>query len=106
MGRAGFEPATLGLKVQPNELQLAAQARKVLHVAQIAVAVSCAKQQVAEASLYARPYAQRLPELPTRSLLVPRMKTWSRFGDWIDHMGEVGIFVNVGSFLDSGTLRE
>lgn len=38
--------------------------------------------------------------------VVARMKTWSRFGDWFDHMGEVGISVNYGSFLGGGTLRE
>jgi N-acyl-D-amino-acid deacylase len=38
--------------------------------------------------------------------VVTCMKTWSRFGDWLEHMGEVGISVNYGSFLGGGTLRE
>jgi N-acyl-D-amino-acid deacylase len=32
--------------------------------------------------------------------------TWSRFADWLDHMAEVGIAVNYGSFLGGCTLRE
>ena len=38
--------------------------------------------------------------------IIERIKAWSRFSDWIDCMGEVGISVNYGSFLGGGTLRE
>jgi hypothetical protein len=38
MGRAGLEPATLGLKVQLNELKLVAVGRKMLQIAQLGVA--------------------------------------------------------------------
>jgi N-acyl-D-amino-acid deacylase len=38
--------------------------------------------------------------------IVTRIKTWARFGQWLDHMTEVGISVNYGSFLGGGTLRE
>jgi dihydroorotase/N-acyl-D-amino-acid deacylase len=38
--------------------------------------------------------------------LEPTMATWSRFGDWLAHMGDVGLSVNYGSFLGGGTLRE
>lgn len=32
--------------------------------------------------------------------------TWNRFSDWLDHMGDMGIAVNYGSFLGGCTLRE
>jgi hypothetical protein len=38
MGRAGFEPATLGSKVQLNKLKRAALERKILQIAQLQVA--------------------------------------------------------------------
>jgi dihydroorotase/N-acyl-D-amino-acid deacylase len=38
--------------------------------------------------------------------MIARVKSWSRFGNWLDYMGEVGISVNYGSFLGGGTLRE
>ncbi|HYI16287.1 MAG TPA: D-aminoacylase, partial [Thermomicrobiales bacterium] len=38
--------------------------------------------------------------------IIERIKSWSRFRDWLDYMGEVGISVNYGSFLGGGTLRE
>jgi hypothetical protein len=62
MGRAGIEPATLGLKVRLDELQRTASDGKVLQRAGIAFAMSCSKMQVAETSLYAQPYAQEKSE--------------------------------------------
>lgn len=35
-----------------------------------------------------------------------RMKTWERFGGWLEAMLEHGVSPNVGSFLGGGTLRE
>lgn len=35
-----------------------------------------------------------------------RIRTWSRFGDWLEAMEERGVSPNVGSFLGGGTLRE
>lgn len=35
-----------------------------------------------------------------------RMKTWRRFGDWLEAMARHGVSPNVGSFLGGGTLRE
>lgn len=34
-----------------------------------------------------------------------RMKTWFRFGDWMDAMMDHGVSPNVGSFVGGGTLR-
>lgn len=34
-----------------------------------------------------------------------RMKTWRRFGDWLQAMIEHGVSPNIGSFLGGGTLR-
>ncbi len=34
-----------------------------------------------------------------------RMRSWTRFGDWLGTMEEVGVSPNVGSFLGGGTLR-
>ena len=38
--------------------------------------------------------------------MAARIAGWTRFADWFDHMGDVGISVNYGSFLGGGTLRE
>ncbi len=53
------------------------------------------------------------PELPTHQfsqLLDPawseRMRTWSRFRDWLEAMIEQGVSPNIGSFLGGGTLRK
>ena len=53
------------------------------------------------------------PELPTHQfsqLLDPawseRMRTWSRFRDWLGAMIEQGVTPNIGSFLGGGTLRK
>jgi N-acyl-D-aspartate/D-glutamate deacylase len=35
-----------------------------------------------------------------------RMRSWARFGDWLQAMVEHGVTPNVGSFLGGGTLRE
>jgi len=35
-----------------------------------------------------------------------RIKTWTRFGDWLDAMVDKGASPNIGSFLGGGTLRE
>lgn len=35
-----------------------------------------------------------------------RMRTWQRFGDWLQAMVEHGVSPNVGSFLGGGTLRQ
>ena len=34
-----------------------------------------------------------------------RMKTWSRFGDWLDAMIDHGVSPNIGSYVGGGTLR-
>ena len=41
MGRAGLEPATLGLKVQPNKTRRAVVTRNVLHLPRIIAARAC-----------------------------------------------------------------
>ena len=61
MGRAGIEPATLGLKVRLNKLQRTAAAGNVLQVARIVVATNCSEMQLTETSLYAHLYAHLLP---------------------------------------------
>ena len=35
-----------------------------------------------------------------------RIRTWSRFGDWLRALETRGVSPNVGSFLGGGTLRE
>src|SRR5262249_45621177 len=57
MGRAGIEPATLGLKVRLDELQRAARNGNVLQRGRTRAATSCSKMQPTETSLYAHPYA-------------------------------------------------
>ncbi len=34
-----------------------------------------------------------------------RVRGWTRFGDWLEAMGEHGVTPNIGSFLGGGTLR-
>lgn len=58
MGRAGIEPATLGLKVRLYELQRTARDRNMLHEAGFDYATSCNEMQVMETSLYAHSYAR------------------------------------------------
>ncbi|HUG16005.1 MAG TPA: D-aminoacylase [Thermomicrobiales bacterium] len=45
-------------------------------------------------------YADTNPEM------IERIKSWARFGDWLDWQVGQGVSVNVGSFLGGGTLRE
>ena len=61
MGRAGFEPATSGLKVQPNEAKRIAAGRNVLHLGRIITAASCSELRCSETNLYAHSYAQLSP---------------------------------------------
>jgi N-acyl-D-amino-acid deacylase len=35
-----------------------------------------------------------------------RMRSWGRFGDWLEAMGASGVSPNIGSFLGGGTLRQ
>jgi hypothetical protein len=61
MGRAGFEPATLRIKVPLDKLKRTARNGKTLQLAQIAAATNCREMQVVETSLYAHPYAHLSP---------------------------------------------
>ena len=45
-------------------------------------------------------YASAPPEV------LEHVHTWSRFGNWMDYLGTVGISVNYGSFVGGGTVRE
>jgi len=38
--------------------------------------------------------------------IVEKLRTWTRFRDWIDHLSENGVSVNYGSFLGGATIRE
>ena len=83
MGRAGIEPATLGLKVRPNELRQAAINRDVLHFARIRAATNCSKTRDVETSVYARSYARFVPVSATaredhggNHLSLSRLKHW------------------------------
>jgi hypothetical protein len=69
MGRAGIEPATLGLKVRLNKLQRTATDGNVLQRVGIVSATNCSKLQVAETSLYAHPYAHLSPLRTTSDYL-------------------------------------
>ena len=60
MGRAGLEPATLGLKVRREPLQPGAPSRKVLQQSQAGAATNCSEMRVAETSPYSQPYSQPL----------------------------------------------
>jgi hypothetical protein len=57
MGRAGFEPATLGLKVRLDKLQEAAANGKMLQIEQFFVSTNCNEMRPAETSLYAHSFA-------------------------------------------------
>jgi N-acyl-D-aspartate/D-glutamate deacylase len=59
------------------------------------------------------PYGGRIEDPLANSLFTQhvgewrdRMRTWSRFGDWLEAMVEQGVSPNIGSFLGGGTLRE
>ena len=58
MGRAGIEPATLGLRVRPNEQQRAAASRKILQMAVFWLYANCSKLQRTEPKPYAQRYAR------------------------------------------------
>jgi hypothetical protein len=60
VGRAGLEPATLGLKVRREPLQPGALSRKVLQQPQAGAATNCSEMRVAETSPYSQPYSQPL----------------------------------------------
>jgi dihydroorotase/N-acyl-D-amino-acid deacylase len=47
------------------------------------------------------PWEQHEALLPWRD----RVKTWTRFRDWLDAMDQRGVSPNIGSFLGGGTLR-
>jgi hypothetical protein len=53
MGRAGIEPATLGLKVGPNERKRAARGGTMLQLGHFLVAVSSSEMRPIETSVYA-----------------------------------------------------
>src|SRR6476659_437200 len=67
MGRAGLEPATLGLKVLPNKLRRAAANWKCLQTVRLDAATSCNESQPVETSLYAHPYTHLSPPEATSS---------------------------------------
>ena len=58
MGRAGIEPATLGLKVLTRRLQVAAAAGSCLQVARRSTAAECTELQVTETVRYSTPYSR------------------------------------------------
>jgi hypothetical protein len=60
VGRAGIEPATLGLKVLAERLRRGAPDRNVLQPVQVATAASCNELQVTDASPYSHSYSHLL----------------------------------------------
>jgi hypothetical protein len=60
MGRAGIEPATLGLKVRAKSLGRAARNRNRLQRARITPATSCTRLKAAETSPYSHRYSRTL----------------------------------------------
>jgi hypothetical protein len=61
MGRTGFEPAALGLKVPLNKLKRTAANGNTLQIAQIIVATRCSQLQRVETSLFAHCTPTLLP---------------------------------------------
>src|ERR1051326_673948 len=61
MGREGFEPSTLGLRVRADRALSATRRCKKLQRARLASRPNCSETQVMETSLYADPYAHSLP---------------------------------------------
>jgi N-acyl-D-aspartate/D-glutamate deacylase len=51
-------------------------------------------------SLIDSPYLNLIPEWRQR------MRSWSRFRDWLETMAEAGVSPNIGAFLGGGTLRQ
>jgi hypothetical protein len=66
MGRAGIEPATLGLKVRLDKLRRSAANGNVLKIARFMVATNCSEMQRAETSLYAHCTPTALARSTTR----------------------------------------
>src|SRR4051812_44943308 len=58
MGRAGIEPATLGLKVRAELMRRGAADGKVLQLGRLAITPSCNELRLAEASPYSNPYSR------------------------------------------------
>jgi hypothetical protein len=58
MGRAGIEPATLGLRVLPGRLQRPALNGKSLQSGKATTASSCDELRPPETSRYSRPYSR------------------------------------------------
>ena len=58
MGRVGFEPTTLGLKVLPRRLKVDAVAGSCLQVARRSTAAKCTELQVTETVRYSTPYSR------------------------------------------------
>jgi hypothetical protein len=71
MGRAGIEPATLGLKVRVDELQRTARDRKTLQIAPTTDATNCSETHLVETSLYAHRTHATLTRLTTADFVVP-----------------------------------
>jgi len=59
MGRAGLEPATLGLKVRRETLQQRRTRRKWLQRALAHAAMNCNEMRFAETIPYSHPYSRR-----------------------------------------------
>jgi hypothetical protein len=60
LGREGFGPSTLGLRVRPNELQRGTTNGNSLQVAHFQAATSCDQMRPGETSPYAHSYARLL----------------------------------------------
>src|SRR3954454_9100296 len=77
MGRAGIEPATLGLKVRAELLRRGATDGKVLQVARSATAPSCNELRLADASPYSNRYSEE-PPLGWREPRFAAVANWAR----------------------------
>lgn len=51
------------------------------------------------------PLSRTMFALDVGDAWLERMRTWRRFGDWLEAMERSGVSPNVGSFLGGGTLR-
>jgi hypothetical protein len=86
MGREGFEPSTLGSKVQPNKPRQAEGDPNVLHLRTMVAATSCSHRQSSETSLYVILYvmfvgrAENAGDVADQHCLssVVRVRTWPR----------------------------
>src|SRR5262245_27796583 len=65
MGRAGLEPATLGLKVQPHKARRTVATRNVLHLPRVIAARTRTQSQRLETSLYVILYVMRVNNIDT-----------------------------------------